>query len=181
MIRHRKCAATDAQKADSLCSSSVLLGVSLARRLGMRNLLFRVAARLPALGVACVTGGGSQEVEIVGVSKSSLRLWATTSLQNKPLVKIDDAHEGPVYALTWNADLVATGSVKAKSESSDNKQSTVKVWAMDAKSIARAIARLGAKRRVSAVHAGPARELAAEIGQTCFGLKRTSEQSFFRV
>ena len=60
MIRHRKCAATDAQKADSPCSSSVLLGVSLARRLAVRNLLVRVAARLPALGVACVTGGGSQ-------------------------------------------------------------------------------------------------------------------------
>ena len=60
MIRHRKCAATDARKAGSLCSSSVLLGVSLARRLAVRNLLFRVAARLPALCVACTTGGGSQ-------------------------------------------------------------------------------------------------------------------------
>ena len=38
--QHRKCAATGAQKADSVCSSSVLLGVSLARRLRVRNLLF---------------------------------------------------------------------------------------------------------------------------------------------
>ena len=50
MIRHRKCAATDARNAGSLCPSSVLLGVSLARRLTVRNLLFRVAARSPGAG-----------------------------------------------------------------------------------------------------------------------------------
>ena len=73
MIRHRKCAATDAQKADSLCSSSVLLGVSLARRLAVRNLLFRVAARLPALGVACATCGGSQAACVCRGSSFSTR------------------------------------------------------------------------------------------------------------
>ena len=73
MIRHRKCAATDARKAGSLCSSSVLLGVSLARRLAVRILLFRVAARLPALCVACTTGGGSQAACVCRGSSFSTR------------------------------------------------------------------------------------------------------------
>ena len=73
MIRHRKCAATDARKAGSLCSSSVLLGVSLARRLAVRNLRFRVAARLPALCVACTTGGGSQAACVCRGSSFSTR------------------------------------------------------------------------------------------------------------
>ena len=73
MIRHRKCAATDARKAGSLCSSSVLLGVSLARRLAVRNLLFRVAARLPALGVACAACGGSQAACVCRGSSFSTR------------------------------------------------------------------------------------------------------------
>ena len=73
MIQHRKCATTDAQKAGSLCSASVLLGVSLARRLTVRNLLFRVAARSPALGVACIAGGGSQAACVCRGSSFSTR------------------------------------------------------------------------------------------------------------
>ena len=73
MIRHRKCAATDARNAGSLCPSSVLLGVSLARRLAVRNLLVRVAARLPALGVACTACGGSQAACVCRGSSFSTR------------------------------------------------------------------------------------------------------------
>ena len=51
----------------------MFLGVSLARRLAVRNLLFRVAARLPALGVACATGGGSQAACVCRGSSSSTR------------------------------------------------------------------------------------------------------------
>ena len=71
--QHRRSAATGAQKADSLCSSTVFLGVSLARRLTVRNLLLRVAACLPVRGVACATGGGSQAACVCRGSSSSTR------------------------------------------------------------------------------------------------------------
>ena len=51
----------------------MLLGVSLARRLAVRILLFRVAARLPALCVACTTGGGSQAACVCRGSSFSTR------------------------------------------------------------------------------------------------------------
>ena len=57
---------------DSL-SSTVFLGVSLARRLTVRNLLLRVAACLPVRGVACATGGGSQAACVCRGSSSSTR------------------------------------------------------------------------------------------------------------
>ena len=74
--QHRRSAATDgAQKADSLCSSTVFLGVSLARRLTVRNLLLRVAACLSVRGVACATGGGGSQAACVcrGSSSSTRR------------------------------------------------------------------------------------------------------------
>ena len=71
--QHRRSAATGAQKADSLCSSTVFLGVSLARRLTVRNLLLRVAACLPVRGVTCATGGGSQAACVCRGSSSSTR------------------------------------------------------------------------------------------------------------
>ena len=72
--QHRRSAATDgAQKADSLCSSTVFLGVSLARRLAVQNLLLRVAACLPVRGVTCATGGGSQAACVCRGSSSSTR------------------------------------------------------------------------------------------------------------
>ena len=71
--QHRRSAATGAQKADSLRSSTVFLGLSLARRLTVRNLLLRVAACLPVRGVACATRGGSQAACVCRGSSSSTR------------------------------------------------------------------------------------------------------------
>ena len=130
--QHRRSAATGAQKADSLCSSTVFLGVSLARRLAVQNLLLRVAACLPVRGVACATGGGSQAACVCRGSSSSTRrrsaaiimsiflwlywlsLFVCVSAQVMYGASIVSGHFGDV--VLWELSPPAAGEVLIRSE-----------------------------------------------------------------
>ena len=55
----------------------------------MRNLLFRVAARLPALCVACTTGGGSQAACVCRGSSFSTRRRSAAIISSPSVSTLD--------------------------------------------------------------------------------------------